>query len=140
MVTLCGDPDWCVLLWQHDMFKILARIDIGVQDPTIGSTFQMSYRNVSTELVVTLTGTGIYRWIEVNNSMNGFTEKQNQLVVQGEGAPTRAVTDNYTCHTWDSNNRLIVCTADGDIMLTDYKGNFLNHVRDSPFGNKIECI
>ena len=74
MVTLCGDPDWCVLLWQHDMFKVLARIDIGVQDPTIGSTFQMSYRNVSTELVVTLTGAGIYRWIEVNNSMNGFKE------------------------------------------------------------------
>jgi hypothetical protein len=77
MVTLCGDPDWCVLLWQHDMFKVLARIDIEVQDPTIGSTFQMSYRNVSTELVVTLTGAGIYRWIEVNNSMNGFKEMQN---------------------------------------------------------------
>ena len=77
MVTLCGDPDWCVLLWQHDMFKILARIDLGFNDPTIGSTFQMSYRNVSTELVVTITGQGVYRWIEVNNSMNGFKIMQD---------------------------------------------------------------
>ena len=77
MVTLCGEPDWCVLLWQHDMFKILARIDLGFNDPTIGHTFQMSYRNVSTELVVTLTGQGVYRWIEVNNSMSGFKIMQD---------------------------------------------------------------
>jgi hypothetical protein len=54
------------------MFKILARIDLGFNDPMAGCAFQMSYRNVSTELVVTLTGAGVYRWIEVNNAMNGF--------------------------------------------------------------------
>jgi hypothetical protein len=140
MVTLCGEPDWCILLWQHDMFKILARIDLGFNDPMTGCAFQMSYRNVSTELVVTLTGAGVYRWIEVNNAMNGFKVMHSQLSIEGEGAPNRAVQDNYTCHAWDSNNRLIVCNADGDILVCDYKGQFLSHVKDSPFGNRIECI
>jgi hypothetical protein len=122
------------------MFKILARIDLGFNDPLAGSPFQMSYRNVSTELVVTLTGTGVYRWIEVNNAMNGFKIMQDQLTVEGEGAPNRQVRDNYTCHAWDSNNRLIVCNVEGDILLCDYKGLFLSHIRDSPLGNRIECI
>lgn len=122
------------------MFKILARIDLGFNDPMAGSTFQMSYRNVSTELVVTITGAGVYRWIEVNNAMNGFKVMHSQLSVEGEGAPNRPVQDNYTCHTWDSNNRLVVCNGDGDILVCDYKGLFLSHIKDSPFGNRIECI
>ncbi len=91
MVTLCGEPDWCILLWQHDMFKILARIDLGFNDPMAGSTFQMSYRNVSTELVVTIPVSGVYRWIEVNNAMNGFKVMHSQLSIEGEGAPNRSV-------------------------------------------------
>jgi len=66
-----------VLLWQYDLFKVLARIDLGFNDPAIGNTLQMSYRNVSTELVVCLTGEGVYRWIEVNNSMTAFKIKQD---------------------------------------------------------------
>jgi hypothetical protein len=30
LVTLAGEPDWCVHLWQHDMFKCLARIDLSI--------------------------------------------------------------------------------------------------------------
>jgi WD40 repeat protein len=63
------------------MFKILAKIDIGYADPTAGASLQMSYRNVSTDRIVTITGPGIFRWIEVNNGMNGFTVMRNQLAV-----------------------------------------------------------
>jgi hypothetical protein len=42
MVTLCGDPDWCVMLWQHDLFKMLAKIPLGIVDPPAGNTFQIS--------------------------------------------------------------------------------------------------
>jgi len=33
MVTLCGEPDYSVLLWQHDIFRLLARIDLGITEP-----------------------------------------------------------------------------------------------------------
>lgn len=36
IVTLCGEPDWVVHLWQHDIFKPHCRIEIGAQP---GNTF-----------------------------------------------------------------------------------------------------
>ena len=56
MVTLCGEPDWCVLLWQHDVFKMLARINLYISEPPAGNSFQISEFNVSTHLVVAVTG------------------------------------------------------------------------------------
>jgi len=46
IITLCGEPDWCVILWQHDVFKQLARYDLGVVDPPLGNTFQISEFNM----------------------------------------------------------------------------------------------
>ena len=39
LVTLCGEPDFSVLLWQHDMLKLLAKINLNIADPVSGSTF-----------------------------------------------------------------------------------------------------
>jgi len=79
MVTLCGDPDWCVLLWQHDIFKMLARIDLGIVDPPSGNTFQISESNASTNLVVAVTGPGCFRYLKVNDGLNSFTVLKDTL-------------------------------------------------------------
>jgi len=39
MVTLNGEPDYCVILWQHDIFKMLAKIDLNIVDPPPGNSF-----------------------------------------------------------------------------------------------------
>ncbi len=72
IVTLCGEPDWCVLLWQHDVFKMLARINLSISDP-IANTFQISEFNVSTHLVVAVTGPQCFNFMKINDNNLGFT-------------------------------------------------------------------
>jgi len=56
LVTLSGDPDWSVHLWQHDVFKCLAKIELNIVTPPAGSYFKISECNVSTDLTVVVTG------------------------------------------------------------------------------------
>ena len=72
IVTLCGEPDWCVLLWQHDVFKMLARINLSISDP-VANTFQISEFNVSTHLVVVVTGPQCFNFMKINDNNLGFT-------------------------------------------------------------------
>lgn len=39
LLTLCGDPDWCILLWRWDDSKILSRVNLNIEDPTLEGTF-----------------------------------------------------------------------------------------------------
>jgi len=39
LITLCGDPDWCLILWRWDDFKILARISLNIVNPEAEGTF-----------------------------------------------------------------------------------------------------
>lgn len=139
MVTLCGDPDWCVLLWQHDIFKMLARIDLGIVDPPTGNTFQISEFNVSTHLVVAVTGPSCFKFLKVNDGMNGFTVLKDSLKPK-DGTEQEMLSDNITCHSFDKAGKLHVCTAEGEIMICDHDGNLQYYLKDSPFGNRIECI
>ena len=46
IVTLSGEGDWCVILWNWESFKILARINLNVMDPLDTKTFQISMQNI----------------------------------------------------------------------------------------------
>jgi hypothetical protein len=48
LITLCGDPDWCLILWRWDDYKILARINLNIEDPTLEGTFQLSFNAMNT--------------------------------------------------------------------------------------------
>jgi hypothetical protein len=32
LITLCGEPDWCLIFWNWDGGKILFKVDIGAPD------------------------------------------------------------------------------------------------------------
>ena len=42
LVTLSGEDDWCIIVWQWDQFKMLSRLDLNVVDPTEIGMFQVS--------------------------------------------------------------------------------------------------
>jgi hypothetical protein len=86
MYTVCGDPDYCVLLWQHDILRLLARIDLGITEPGPGN-FQISAFNVSTAVVLAITGPQCYRFFKVNETNNGFTVLQSQMKVKDPQPP-----------------------------------------------------
>jgi hypothetical protein len=51
------------------------------------------------------------------------------------------ISNNYTCHTWLPDGRLIVCTDQGDIMLLESTGDYKMLLPESPGeGFYIECV
>jgi len=51
------------------------------------------------------------------------------------------ISNNYTCHTWLADGRLLVCTDVGEIMLLESSGDYKTLLASSPLENfYIECI
>ena len=51
------------------------------------------------------------------------------------------ISNNFTCHTWLPDGRLIVCTDMGEIMLLESSGDYKMLLAESPGeGFFIECI
>ena len=66
LITLSGEPDWEIILWKWDTFKLLARVPLHVTAPEVNPlSFQCSIQNIATELMVVATGTQTYRYMKV---------------------------------------------------------------------------
>ena len=101
----------------------------------------MSVIKLNETNTICLTGKSVYRYIELNEELKDkddkLTAKHTGLDVFGGKA--QHVTDNYTCHCWIKDTaRVIVCTEEGDILLTDYEGRFLAYI--AGLNDVIECI
>ena len=76
-MTLCGTPDWCVLFWQWDQFKVLFKLEIGAplsgEHDLAKQHWQCSMGNLSTELLALVTGPDTYRMIKVDDNFAGAT-------------------------------------------------------------------
>ena len=46
LITLSGEGDWCVILWQWEQMKMLAKVDFMVIEPLDSRIFQTSYYQV----------------------------------------------------------------------------------------------
>jgi len=64
------------------MYKVLARIELGISDPMPGCSFQISECNVSTDLTVVVTGPSCFRYLRINDGMNGFKNIHNKLIAK----------------------------------------------------------
>jgi len=82
-----------------------------------------------------VTGNGTFKFYRVNennslkNTHNAITKKESHI------------SNNYTCHAWLPDGRLLVCTDQGEIMLLESDGSYKMLLSDSPGdGFHIECI
>lgn len=140
-MTLTGEPDWLLILWQWDKTKILATFPVGLQSPSPNyfSNFQVSF-NPFENCSVVLTGPGIYSYYDIKE-LSEFDSKHSQVNYKD-----REVSNNYACHCWmefDGSLRLIVATVEGDIIVLENSGDYLAYVQDSPGAEQeftIHCI
>ena len=95
LVTLCGDGDWCAILWQWDQMKMLAKMDLNIVDPIEPMTFQISLYKV-TDLVCVVTGPNTYKYLKTEDGMRSFKEMHSQLRPYGSDD----ISTMYTCHCW----------------------------------------
>ena len=84
---------------------------------------------------VLVTGNGTFKYYKVSES-NSLKNTQNAI-----GKKESHISNNYTCHAWLQDGRLLVCTDQGEIMLLESDGSYKMLISDSPGdGFYIDCI
>ena len=73
LITLLGAPDYNLLIWQWDAFKILATIKLEINNSVPeGLTFDCSIHNVQNDgLKVVVTGHDVFKFMTCNYDMSG---------------------------------------------------------------------
>jgi hypothetical protein len=142
LITLTGEPDWLLILWNWDTLKILAKINIGISGVPFSINqrggeqeqefhFQVSY-NPSEPGSVVVTGEDTYRYLSIEG--NEFTQKHTQVNNRDRQMSTR-----YSCHAWMITGALIVCTEIGEIFMCE-DGEFKNFIPGSPVDDNVEIV
>lgn len=82
-----------------------------------------------------VTGNQTYKFYRVQE--NGTLKPTHTSILKKESH----ISNNYTCHTWLPDGRLIVCTDQGEILLLENNGDYKMMLSESPQENfNIECI
>ena len=85
--------------------------------------------------IVLVTGNNTYKFYRVQEN-NSLKATHTQIVKK-----EAHISNNYTCHSWLPDGRLIVCTDQGEIMLLEQGGDYKMLLAESPGeGFFIECI
>ncbi|EGR29835.1 WD repeat protein [Ichthyophthirius multifiliis] len=100
----------------------------------------------------TCIGKKVFKCFKKIDTVSDENNKKNKSTLkvqcqQLNGAPTE-LSQDYTCHTWlqkENSIFLVVCTANGEIILCDENAEFLQVLKDSPVNSqkqafRIECI
>jgi len=111
LLTQTGPPDWYLIYWAWDKARPLAVVKIPQ-----GSVRECSISPQDSTLCCVV-GDGVFKFLRLQegalkalpNQLAKLRESQNQ---------------NYTCHTWLHDDRLILCTESGDILLFDQGSEF----------------
>lgn len=75
LLTLTGDPDWSVLLWQWDQFKVLQKVQLnrpGIPDDywlDSNLSFQISMQSMATDLFAAVTGPDLFCYLKIDGNM-----------------------------------------------------------------------
>ena len=137
IITLTGQPDWQLILWDWDKLKIITKINIGItgipasinqkggeQEPEFN--FQISYNKYDSTAVV-VTGMDTYKYYRIEEGE--FQADHTQ--VNNKDADIE-ISTKYSCHSWMHDGRLIVCTEAGEIMLLETDGSYMSYIPESP--------
>jgi len=114
LITQGGPPDWTLILWSWDKAK--AHGAVKVSNLTGSMIHECSFNPQDSSLVCVI-GDGVFKFFRLQEGT--FKGIPNQLNKMRE-----ASNQNYICHTWLNDDRLIVCSEAGDALLFDSGGEF----------------
>ena len=138
LITLSGEDDWCIIIWQWDQLKMLARMDLNlVNPPTEMETFSMSSKKMGQDTVLVVTGSNCFKFYKLEEMMRSIVPVyENITAAGGDGS----FSEEFTCHEWSMDPiQLVLATAEGKIVVLNMKGEFQVCVDDSP-NRRIDCV
>lgn len=90
MLTLGGEPDWVLVLWQWDKNKCIAFHNVYIGSNNICT--QCSFNNLDSNSML-VTGNGVYKYFKLKD--NGLKPEPHQM-----NKKESHISSNYTSHTW----------------------------------------
>ncbi|CAE8610875.1 unnamed protein product [Polarella glacialis] len=111
-----GKHDWTLIYWMWDKARPMASIKVSNQQ---NSPIRECSFNPTDSSIVCVIGDGIFKFMQLKD---GF----KTLPV----APAKM--QSFLCHSWLSDDKMIVCCENGDIMLFDNSGEFQTVLSSSP--------
>ena len=141
LITLTGEPDWSLLLWDWDKLKVMCKIGIGITgvpfsinqkggDTDAVSQFQCMY-NLHDSTAVCVVGVDTFRFIRIT-APAGMATAEFEEEHTGVNNADRELTTKYVCQAWMTDGRLIVCTEVGEIFLCEENGSYMAYIPESP--------
>jgi len=122
LITQGGPPDWTLTLWSWD--KARAHGAVKVSNLTGSVIHEVSFNPTDSSLVCVI-GDGVFKFFRLQEGT--FKAIPNQLSKMRE-----AVNQNYISHAWLHDDRLVVGSEAGDILLFDNGGEFKMTLPCSP--------
>ena len=106
LLTHGGAPDWALVHWHWEKAKVGAVYK--ASGSQAAAVYQCSFNPID-NTVVGVTGDGICRFLRINE----------QALKPLPGAMGKREPQGYLCHAWMSEDRVIVATDAGDLLLLE---------------------
>lgn len=123
LITQGGPPDWTLVLWSWDK-AAKAQGAVKVSNLTGSVIHECSFNPTDSSLVCVI-GDGVFKFFSLKEG--SFKPIPNQLSKMREAA-----NQNYVCHAWLHDDRLVVCSEAGEALLFDNGGEFKMTLPCSP--------
>jgi WD40 repeat protein len=131
LITQGGPPDWTLTYWSWDKARLHGAVK--VSNLTGSVIHECSFSPQDSSLVCVI-GDGVFKFFRLQEG--SFKNIPNQLSKLRE-----ASNQNYVCHTWLHDDRLVVCSESGDALLFDIGGEFKMVLPCSPGETRsLNCI
>eukprot|EP00929_Paragymnodinium_shiwhaense_P023265 TRINITY_DN1460_c0_g1_i1.p1 TRINITY_DN1460_c0_g1~~TRINITY_DN1460_c0_g1_i1.p1 ORF type:complete len:1300 (+),score=429.10 TRINITY_DN1460_c0_g1_i1:78-3977(+) len=114
LITQGGAPDWTLVLWSWDKARPHGAVKVSNQT---GSVIHECSFNPEDSSVVCVIGDGVFKFFRLQEG--SFKTIPNQLSKLRE-----STNQNYVCHAWLHDDRLVICSESGDCLLFDSGGEF----------------
>ncbi|CEM35943.1 unnamed protein product [Vitrella brassicaformis CCMP3155] len=111
LLSLGGPPDWSLVYWSWDKAKVIASVK--ASNAHGAPLYECSVNPTDSTLAVVI-GEGVFRSFRLQD---GTLKPLPHPLSKKEPQP-------YTCHTWLSDDRLVVGTENGELLLFDNGGEF----------------
>lgn len=122
LITQGGAPDWTLVLWSWDKARPHGAVKVSTMT---GSVIHECSFNPTDSSLVCVIGDGVFKFFRLQEGT--FKPIPNQLSKMRE-----ASNQNYVCHAWLNDDRLVVCSEVGEALLFDNGGEYKMTLPHSP--------
>lgn len=112
-----------IILWNWEKSRCVAVMVLPFNETTLPN--QISY-SINDQAVLLVTGKNTYRFFRMQET------HQMKVIHTAIQKKDLAISTNYTCHTWLSDGRILICNDQGDIVLLESTGDFKMVLSESP--------